>query len=170
MPDWDTEQRIRRLWDYATWHSVAPFEVVLKFRFLSKSDGRDGQVYLGNEYEVIDKAFEGSGFEPHAQAHYAWPQYNRHESGPEILSLIADTAGVTGGAVAVWSYVKARIDRMTRKNQYSFQGAKYTPIEVRAMNAEAALLEKQVALIALTEDLDQKSLMAKIDQALANRR
>jgi hypothetical protein len=87
MPDWDAERRVLRLKEYAHSNQALDSDVLsLKFRFLSKPE-RDGQLYLGgHEYQVIDEAFERSGLEGRTLRRSKPRKYNRHESGPEILS------------------------------------------------------------------------------------
>jgi hypothetical protein len=167
MPDWDAERRVLRLKEYAHSNQALDSDVLsLKFRFLSKPE-RDGQLYLGgHEYQVIDEAFERSGLEGRTLRRSKPRKYNRHESGPEILSFAADVIGIASGAALAWTYIKDRISRARRAHAHAFQGAKYLSVEVRAIDEKGELREKRMALIALTDELDQAMLEKNLQTAL----
>jgi hypothetical protein len=177
MPDWAVEERIQRMADYARSHGVAETSVFsIKLRFLSTRQRENGQVYLGSaEYSLIDEAFLNAGWIVDDQGPSQPNRYLRHETGPEVLSLlldlsnVADIIGVVGGVVTAWNYIRGKLKRTKKESPYAFHNAKYLSIEIRALDQSGGLLDKQVAITALSEGLNEKTLLESIRKQLARK-
>jgi hypothetical protein len=118
---------------------------------------------------LMDEAIERSILRPSSSK--ARAKYLRHETGPEILGLIADITGLCGGIWACWEFLRKRASsRGSHKaSAYLFNKAKFMSLEVRFMNSEGELVEKRVALVALPDELDQQKLNQSVQRILDKR-
>jgi hypothetical protein len=165
MDDWRRQQISERLEKFAK-SSRQEIESVasIKFRFMRGSDGTD-QIYLGgHEYQIVDSAVESFL----VTKGLPFLEYEHHESGPEIIGVIADLIGIAGGIYGAWQFIQSRISSgLIGKGEYQpFKGMASLSIEVRQKLSNGEVHEKRVKLVKVKGNVSEREMKSALKKAL----
>lgn len=95
-------------------------------------------------------------------------EYEHHESGPELIGMVADLIGIAGGLYGVWHFIKSKISTSSQSEQeyLPFKGIASLSIEIRRKRANGDIEEKRVKLITMKGKISEQELQTAIQQAL----
>ena len=128
------------------------------------ADGTD-QIYLGShEYSIVDPAVEAFLITK------AGPflEYEHHESGPEIVGVIADLIGIAGGIYGAWQFIQSKISSgPVPKGEYQpFKGMASLSIEIRQRLSNGEVHEKRVKLVKMKGNVSEREMKSALKKAL----